>query len=182
MKNDLSSLNKTVSTLSGDLEDYKQQTASELARMTTEQYTILQSNTTEQLTQLCEKVNVLRDYTDSLKGDLSSLNDSINRISDNVEAHDNHVTTELMKLDQNLQQNFTLQLKNSYGYITPYQCEDTGGWRHVVYLNFTDPNTTCYSGWRLTSHSKRTCGRVSTSNFTCDSATFTVSGGDYTRP
>ena len=101
VKNDLSSLNKTVSNLSGDLEDYKQQTASELAGL----HTSLQSNT--------EKVNMLRDDTSSLKGDLSSLNDSMNRISDNVEAHDNHVTTELMELDQNLQQNFTLQLKNS---------------------------------------------------------------------
>ena len=180
MKNELNSLNKTVSTLSGDLEDYKQQTASELARMTTV-YTILQFNTSEQQTQLYEKVNMLRDDTSCLKGDLSSLNDSMNRISDNVEAHDNHVTTELMKLNQNLQQNFTLQLKNSYGYITPYQCGGTGGWRGVVYLNFTDPNTTCPSGWRLTSHYKRTCGRVSTSAFTCDSATFPVSGGDYTR-
>ena len=144
MKNDLSSLNKTVSNLSGE-------------------------------------VNMLRDDTSSLKGDLSSLNDSMNRISDNVEAHDNHVTTELMELDQNLQQNFSLQLKNSCGYITPYQCGGTGGWRRVVYLNFTDPNTTCPSGWQLTSHSKRTCGKVSTSAFTCDSVTFPVSEGDYTR-
>ena len=51
----------------------------------------------------------------------------------------------------------------------------------MVYMNFTNPNTTCPSGWRLTSHSKRTCGRVSTSGYTCDSVTFPVSGGDYTR-
>ena len=182
VKNDLSSLNKTVCNLSGDLEDYKQQTASELAGLTSELaglHTSLQSNTTEQLTQLCEKVNMLRDDTSSLKGDLSSLNDSMNRISDNVEAHDNHVTTELMELDQNLQQNFSLLLKNSYGYS--HTCGGTRGWRRVVYLNFTDPNTPCPSGWQLTSHSKRTCSKVSTSAFTCDSVTFPVSGGDYTR-
>ena len=153
VKNDLSNLNRTVSNLSGDLE-------------------------------LCEKVNMLREDTSSLKGELSSLNDSMNRISDNVEAHDNHVTNELMELDQNLQQNFTLQLKNSYGYITAppiHTCGGTGGWRRVVYLNFTDPNTTCPSGWQLTSHSKRTCGRVSTGQFTCDSVTFPACGGDYTR-
>ena len=126
---------------------------------------------------------MLRDDTSSLKGDLSSLNDSMNRISDNVEAHDNHVTTELMELDQNLQQNFTLQLKNSYGYVTTHvhSCGGTGGWRRVVYLNFTDPNTPCPSSWRLTSYSKRTCGKVSTGQYTCDSVTFPVSGGDYTR-
>ena len=62
-----------------------------------------------------------------------------------------------------------------------FSCGGTGGWRRVVNLNFTDTNTACPSGWRLTSHSKRTCGRVSTSAFTCDSATFPVSGGEYTR-
>ena len=190
VKNDLSTLNKTVSNLSGDLEDYKQQTASELAGLTSELagltselaglHTSLQSNTTEQLTQLCEKVNMLRDDTSSLKGDLSSFNDSMNRISDNVEAHDNHVTTELMELDQNLQQNLTLLLKNTYGYVTTCGPGGTWGWRRVVYLDMTDPNTTCPSGWRLTSHSKRTCGRLSTSSATCDSVTFPVSG-DYTR-
>ena len=197
VKNDLNSLNETVSKLSvtvnnmeenqsqlsakidtldskldsvnakifndvmSQLEEYKQQTASELVG--------LQSNMTAGLAGL---------HT-SLKGDLSSLNDSTNRISDNVEAHDNHVTTELMELDQNLQQNFTLLLKNSYGYS--HTCGGTRGWRRVVYLNFTDPNTPCPSGWQRTNHSKRTCGRVSTSRLTCDSVTFPVSGGDYTR-
>ena len=51
----------------------------------------------------------------------------------------------------------------------------------VVYLNMTDPDTTCPSGWQLTGYSKRTCGRVSTGSNTCDSATFTVSGGQYNR-
>ena len=145
------------------------------------------SSLNKTVSNLSGEVNMLRDDTSSLKGNLSSLNDSMNRISDNVEAHDNHVTTELMELDQNLQQNFSLQLKNSYGYITTppiHTCGGTGGWRRVVYLNFTDPNTTCPSGWQLTSHSKRTCGRVSTNanqRYVCDSVTFPVSGGDYTR-
>ena len=138
------------------------------------------SSLNKTVSNLSGEVNMLRDDTSSLKGDLSSLDDSINRISDNVEAHDNHVTTELMELDQNLQQNFSLQLNNSYGYIT--QCGGTVGWRRVVYLNFTDPNTPCPSGWQLTSHSKRTCGRVSgNKRYACDSVTFPVSGGDYTR-
>ena len=51
----------------------------------------------------------------------------------------------------------------------------------MVYLNMTDPNTNCPSGWQLTSYSKRTCGKVSGGGTTCDSVTFPVSGGDYTR-
>ena len=31
-----------------------------------------------------------------------------------------------------------------------YTCGDTGGWRHAVYLNMTDPNTNCLSGWNMT--------------------------------
>ena len=65
---------------------------------------------------------------------------------------------------------------------TSLPCGGTGGWRRVVYLNFTDPNTTCPSGWGLTNHSKRACGRVNESQYVyCDSVTFPVSGGDYTR-
>ena len=181
LTSELAGLTSELAGLTSELAGLQSNMTSELA-VTSELaglHTSLQSNTTEQLTQLCEKVNMLRDDTSSLKGDLSSFNDSMNRISDNVEAHDSHVTTELMELDQNLQQNFTLLLKNSYGYIT--QCGGTAYWRRVVYLNFTDTNTPCPSGWQLTSHSKRTCGRVRTERHTCDSVTFPVSGGDYTR-
>ena len=51
----------------------------------------------------------------------------------------------------------------------------------MVYLDMTDSSTTCPSGWQLTGYSKRTCGRVSAGSFTCDSTTFPVSGGEYTR-
>ena len=63
----------------------------------------------------------------------------------------------------------------------PYTCGGTGGWRRVVYLDMTDPSTTCPSGWQLTGHSKRTCGIVSTQSPDCDSVTFPVSGGEYSR-
>ena len=50
----------------------------------------------------------------------------------------------------------------------------------MVYLDMTDPNTNCPSGWHLTGHSKRTCGKVSTGRLTCDTVIFPVSGGAYT--
>ena len=56
-----------------------------------------------------------------------------------------------------------------------YTCGSTGGWRRAVYLDMTDPNTNCPSGWNLTGYSKRTCGRVSTGSRTCDSVFFPVS-------
>ena len=51
----------------------------------------------------------------------------------------------------------------------------------MVYLDMADSSTTCPSGWQLTGYSKRTCGRVITGPRTCNSATFPVSGGEYTR-
>ena len=60
-----------------------------------------------------------------------------------------------------------------------YTCGGTGGWRRVVYLNLTDPSTTCPSGWQLTGYSKRTCGKNSTGTTTCDSAIFPVTEGPY---
>lgn len=52
----------------------------------------------------------------------------------------------------------------------------------MVYLDLKDPNTNCPSGWELTTQPRRTCRSVRTSDsLVCDSATFPVSGGDYTR-
>ena len=62
-----------------------------------------------------------------------------------------------------------------------YSCGGTGGWRRIVYLDMTDPHTTCPSGWNMTGYSKRTCGMNSTGYDTCRSATFPVSGGEYSR-
>ena len=94
----------------------------------------------------------------SLRADLSSLNDSVS--------------------------NLTHQLETIQGYVEQlpvYTCGGTGGWRRVVYLDMTDPSTTCPSGWNMTGYSKRTCGRASDGSNTCDSVTFPVSGGEYSR-
>ena len=163
VKNDLSSfnetvknLNKTVSSLSGDLEDYKQQTSSKLSQLTQI------STNVDRLDSKLDSVNnsgvLIRKDLSCIKEDLSSLNETMNRISEDVEEHDNHTTTQLMKL---------------------FVCGGIG-WRRVVHLDITDNNTTCPSGWQLTSYSKRTCGKVSTGFLTCDSVTFPVGGG-YTR-
>ena len=61
------------------------------------------------------------------------------------------------------------------------ECGGTWGWRRAVYMNMTDPNTNCPSGWNITEYSKRTCGRVSIGRNTCDSVFFPVSGGPYSQ-
>ena len=89
-----------------------------------------------------------------------------------------------MVTQQSLQDNLTHQLETIKDCIespTVYSCGGTGGWRRVVYLDMTDPHTTCPSGWNMTGYSKRTCGRNSTGGRTCSSATLPVSGGEYNR-
>ena len=62
-----------------------------------------------------------------------------------------------------------------------HTCGGTEGWRRVVYLNMTDPNTDCPPNWSMTNYSIRTCGRTSTGPTTCDSAYYPVSGGQYSQ-
>ena len=95
-------------------------------------------------------------------------------ICDKIEEHDNWITTELIKINETL----TEQIINNSGGL---KCGGTWGWRRAVYLDMTDPNTNCPSGWQLTGYSKRTCGRASSSWLSCDSIFFLVSGGPYSQ-
>ena len=202
VKNDFSSFSETVYNLSvkvSNLEDHQNQLSSTLnSKLSSVNASIreelrvvesrldmnetqtaitlaglLQASTHTELTEISTKVDTLDSKLDSvnnsgmliredlscIKTNLSSLNETISQISENVEEHDTHTSIELMKL---------------------FTCGSTG-WRRVVYLDMTDSNTNCPSGWQLTSYSKRTCGKASTGNVKCDSVTFPVSGGGYTR-
>ena len=132
------------------------------------------------LTSVNATSTLMRDDLSCVKTDLSSLNDSMNRVCDNVEEHEDHMTPELMELNEYLKGKLTHQIStiNNLGVHT---CGGTGGWRRVVYLDMTDNNTDCPSGWRKTGYSKRTCGRASTTVPSCDSVTFPVSGGEYSQ-
>ena len=82
-------------------------------------------------------------------------------------------------MNYSITDNLTEQIINN---SVRYACGGTWGWRRAVYLDMTDPNTNCPSGWQLTGYSKRTCGRVSTGwRRTCDSVFFPVSGGPYSQ-
>ena len=85
---------------------------------------------------------------------------------------------DLNNLTQQLE---TIKSKVNTLYKQRFTCGGTGGWRRVVYLDMTDPSTTCPSGWQLTGYSKRTCGRASDEWRSCDSVTFPISGGEYSR-
>ena len=66
------------------------------------------------------------------------LNNTANMICDKIEAHHNQITTELLKMNETLIEQITNNAR--------YDCGGTWGWRRVVYLDMTDPNTNCPSG------------------------------------
>ena len=98
------------------------------------------------------------------------LHSELGLISERTEAHMNEVKSKLMEINQNLLHHTLL-----------YKCGGTGGWRRAVYLDIKNPYTHCPYGWNLTDYSKRTCGRASTGEHTCDSVFFPVSGGPYSQ-
>ena len=102
-----------------------------------------------------------------IKTELSGVSNTTQGLCDKIEEHDAEITAELMDLSN---------------YIIPqsgYRCGGTGGWRRAIYLDMTDPNTECPSGWSIiTSDSKRTCGMVESGS---TSVYFPVSGGPYSQ-
>ena len=222
LREDLSSLNDSVSNLSMCLQEHKQQTAAELAQLQTSLNTTQSSlvNNNQQVNQRLDTVNSKLEVLNaslsqhqqqtaaelaqlqtlntsltisqsSLESKLDTMTATTTQLSTNVrELHSNISavvcadTEESLQLHQNLLNNFTHQLETIQDYVEQppvHTCGGTGGWRRVVYLDMTDPSTTCPSGWNMTGYSKRTCGRASDSEwYTCDSVTFSVVG-QYSR-
>ena len=122
-------------------------------------------------------LNEIREDISSMKNEIatiSGLNSTANMICDKIEEHDHHITTEVMRMNQTMTEEI---IKNSGG----LKCGGTWGWRRAVYLDMTDPNTNCPSGWNMTGYSKRTCGRANSSHLSCDSVFFPVSGVPYSQ-
>ena len=207
LREDLSSLNSSVNDLSMCFEEHKNSSAAELAGLNIKMETLnskvetldskmetldskvetldskmetLDSKVeTSQVTHT-QQINTLNSKLDTLTvttAQLSTEHQNLQTDISDVECTDSE---ESLELYQNLQNNLTHQLKYVRNRVDTLSCGGHG-WRRVVYLDMTDSSTTCPSGWQLTGYSKRTCGRVSAGFYSCDSATFPVSGGEYTR-
>ena len=96
--------------------------------------------------------------------------EALRSISNEMSQRFDSIRDDLMKINETLAEQI---INNS----VRYTCGGTGNWRRAVYLDMTDPNTNCPSGWNMTGYSKRTCGRANSSDHSCDSVFFPVSGG-----
>ena len=202
LRDSMDSLNHSISNLSACLQEHKQQTQSDIVSLktslTSTQASIDKLDNSVSNLSMCLKEHRQQTATElfHLQTSLTSTHSKLDTLtnttaSDHQQIIDNITDVQCMdtqqniELHRNLQHNLTHQLEKIQDDVTiirgPYTCGGTGGWRRVVYLDMTDSHTTCPSGWQLTGYSKRTCGRVSTGYRTCDSATFPVSGGQYSR-
>ena len=202
LRDSMDSLNHSISNLSTCLQEHKQQTQSDMVTLKTS-FNSTQASIDKLDDSVCNLSMCLQEHKQQTATELSHLQTSLTSThskldtltnttaSDHQQIIDNMTDVECMntlqhiQLHRNLQHNLTHQLEKIQEDITfirgPYTCGGTGGWRRAVYLDMIDPSTTCPSGWQQTGYSKRTCGRVSTGYRTCDSATFPVSGGQYSR-
>jgi len=138
----------------------------------------------EQLTEHKQQTATTDTITQQMNTKLNTLISDLSQHQQQTVAESAQFQTSFTQLHQNLTNNITHQLEtihSSVEQLPVYTCGGTGGWRRVVYLDMTDPSTSCPSGWQLTGYSKRTCGRASGGGTICDSVTFTVSGGQYSR-
>ncbi|CAI8047582.1 hypothetical protein GBAR_LOCUS26300, partial [Geodia barretti] len=69
----------------------------------------------------------MRDDFDDVKTELNGVSNTTTAMCDKMQEHETAMTTELKEIKKNLTQ----------------QNSGTGGWRHAVYLDMTDPNTNC---------------------------------------
>ena len=157
-------------------QEHKNQTTSELSDL----HTSLQSTHTDHLTQICDKVDILNSRIINVSS--ATIDSKLDLLDSKQDELDMKVMSINSELEHNILTNITKQLQST----SESSHEALGlcggkGWRRVAYLDMTDPNTTCPSGWQLgTRGSKRTCDKFSTGRLTCDSVFFPVSGGAYT--
>ena len=140
------------------------------------------------LSRIEEKVNSLskelEEHENKTTAELENMKSKLDSLDTKQDNLSSTVTTLTSELEHSILTNVTEELKKTADYIVEYVpplfiCGGSGGWRRVVYLNMTDPNTNCPSGWNLTRYSN-ICGKVNIGSLSCDSAFFPVSGGDYT--
>ena len=115
-----------------------------ISSMKNEMATISQSvsNQTEEVNPRLSGLNEsLRDDFRGVERELSGLNSTANMMCDKIEEHDNHITTELMKMNQTLTEEIINNRESIYD-TAGLKFGGTWGWRRVVYLDMTDPTPT----------------------------------------
>ncbi len=65
--------------------------------------------------------------------------------------------------------------------LVEYSCGGTTGWHRVAFLDMSDRSQQCPDPWQLITSPKRTCGRGTTTEKSCDSVTFNTNNMEYNQ-
>ena len=115
------------------------------------------SNLASEITALNATVSTVLDTVSQHYSD-SSTQTSSSEVNSSSCSHASSNDNMLAQLANNIHGNFSLALKNSYGFITNppvYKCNGEGGWRRVFHLNMTNNNTQCPEAFNLTESPRR---------------------------
>ena len=125
----------------------------------------------------------------SVKSDIVTIKDNIETLSQRVSNL--HIALEMVEIYvkqdyvitklEEIYNKLNVRQSSSIDNLSVHTCGGTGGWRRAVYMDMTDPDTSCPSGWNMTGYSKRSCGRANSSELSCDSVFFPVNGGPYSQ-
>ena len=105
-------------------------------------------------------VSSLEDSVSNLEGtvsDLANRQDDINARLDSLDAKQDELNMKVTSVSSELEQNVSSEVKKTYNlldehvYSNTFTCGGKRGWRHVVSLDMTDPNTNCPPGWQVKS-------------------------------
>ena len=201
----VSNMNETVSNLEETVEEHKRQTKSVLADLQEkvnesakglaedihDWMSSINGTVTDVRVKVCDSIWDLKNLTTSqlhswdLSNELQCIKNELKQISNHLDGKNKSScypsTVEPSMPTVGVSPSSVEPSPSPAAPIPTYACGGEGGWRRVVYLNMTDPNTNCPSGWNHTEYSNRIyCGR-SSSGQSCDSVFFPVYGGDYTR-
>ena len=170
VKSDLSRLNKSVNMKLDSLDTTDTRMSDDLRCVKTDLSSLIES--------VVKQGRQLKKHKKEMITELMNLNEALDSVSALIHdefsfPEENMTSAELANLDEHLQEKCECP--------PIHTCGGTGGWRRVVNLDMTDNCNECPEGWSMTDYSKRTCGRASEGDRSCDSVTYPVCGGEYSQ-
>ena len=120
-----------------------------------------------------------------MKGEIAKLNERIDSLTAEVASRKEELDETQDSMNDTKQCDCKCDVDNTTkdsemtGEGGNYTCGGTSGWRRVVYLDMTDPNTSCPSGWQPTGYFKRTVAELTLARFRV-TLPFSLSGEGHT--
>ncbi|CAI8038971.1 hypothetical protein GBAR_LOCUS21695, partial [Geodia barretti] len=87
----------------------------------------------------------------NVKSDMASLSQQVEKLETRLGSLNESMRDDFSGVERGLNSTANM-ICDKIKDLPVYTCGGTGGWRRAVYLDMTDPNTNCPSGWQLTGY------------------------------